>query len=79
MCFVIGVVIESKSASWKASLPIPGVATCPVKTTSGKESLYASVIPVMAFVAPGPLVTTTTPVLPETRAYPSAACVAPCS
>jgi len=55
------------------------LSTLDLPTTSGKESLYASVIPVMAFVAPGPLVTTTTPVLPETRAYPSAACVAPCS
>ncbi len=45
-----------------------GVATCPVNTTRGKESQCASVIPVITLVAPGPLVTTTTPVLPDTRA-----------
>ena len=37
----------------------------------------ASVNPVTTFVAPGPDVTNTTPTLPEERAYPSAACIAP--
>ena len=36
--FCNGVVIDNKSASWNASLPIPGVATCPVNTTKGRES-----------------------------------------
>ena len=33
----------------------------------------------MALVAPGPEVTRTTPGFPVDLAYPSAACVAPCS
>ena len=36
-------------------------------------------MPVTVLAAPGPLVTITTPTLPVTRAYASAACVAPCS
>ena len=36
-------------------------------------------IPVTVFVAPGPEVTTHTPVFPEARAYPSAMWTAPCS
>ena len=42
------------SASWKASLPIMKVGTCPVRTTIGIESISASVMPVTALVAPGP-------------------------
>ncbi len=44
------------------------VGTCPVSTTIGVESIYASAIPVTAFVAPGPEVTSTTPGRPLTRA-----------
>ena len=43
------------------------------------ESINAVAIPVIAFVAPGPEVTKTTPGLPVALEYPSAAWVAPCS
>ena len=52
------------SASWKASLPIRWVGTWPVRQTIGTESISASVSPVTALVAPGPLVTSTTPTRP---------------
>jgi len=55
------------------------VGTCPVKTTTGMESMYAVAMPVTVLVAPGPEVTRTTPGLPEALAYPSAMCTAPCS
>ena len=42
------------SHSWKASLPIRCVGTCPVMQTIGIESISASVSPVTALVAPGP-------------------------
>ena len=74
-----GRVIPTMSASWKASFPIIFVGTCPVKTTSGIESMCAVAIPVTVFVAPGPDVTRTTPGFPVARAYPSAIWVAPCS
>ncbi|MDF9839330.1 hypothetical protein M2105_000326 [Paenibacillus sp. PastF-1] len=44
------------------------VETWPVKTTSGTESINAVAIPVTALVAPGPLVTSATPVSPVARA-----------
>ena len=56
------------SASWKASLPIRWVGTCPVRQTTGMLSIMASVNPVTQFVAPGPEVTSTTPTLPVERA-----------
>ena len=68
LCLVQGRVIPTVSASWKASLPIRKVGTCPVSTTIGIESISASVMPVTAFVAPGPEVTSTTPGLPVERA-----------
>ena len=43
------------------------------------ESINAVAMPVIAFVAPGPDVTKTTPGFPVALAYPSAACVAPVS
>ena len=52
--------IPTKSASWKASLPIIVVGTWPDSTTIGVESMYASAIPVTVLVAPGPEVTSTT-------------------
>lgn len=58
--------IPITSASWKASEPIADVATCPVKTTRGVPSERASCIGVMTLVAPGPLVTKTTPHFPLT-------------
>ena len=48
-------------------------------TTKGTESIIASAIPVTTLVAPGPLVTITTPGFPVALAYPSAAWTAPCS
>ena len=68
LCLVHGRVMPTKSASWKASLPIIVVGTCPDKTTIGVESMYASAIPVTVLVAPGPEVTMTTPGRPLTRA-----------
>ena len=56
------------SASWKASLPIRCVGTCPVMQTIGIESHSASVSPVTALVAPGPEVTSTQPTFPVERA-----------
>ena len=56
------------SASWKASLPIRWVGTCPVRQTMGTESISASARPVTALVAPGPEVTSTQPVRPVERA-----------
>ena len=56
------------SHSWKASLPIMWVGTWPVMQTTGIESISASVRPVTALVAPGPEVTSTTPILPVERA-----------
>ena len=47
--------------------------------TMGMLSMNAVAIPVTRFVAPGPLVAITTPVLPVALAYPSAAWEAPCS
>src|ERR1700722_18405749 len=47
--------------------------------TRGTESIFASAMPVIRFVAPGPLVAIATPTLPVTRANPSAANTAPCS
>jgi hypothetical protein len=68
LCLVQGRVMPTVSASWKASLPIMKVGTWPVSTTSGIESISASVRPVTALVAPGPEVTSTTPGLPVERA-----------
>ena len=67
------------SASWKASVPIAATPTWPVITTSGTESIFASAIGVIMFVAPGPEVTMHTPTRPVATAYPSAAWPAACS
>ena len=56
------------SASWKASLPISLVETCPVSATMGMESIMASTNPVVRLVAPGPEVAQQTPGLPVARA-----------
>ena len=39
LCLVIGMVMPTMSASWKASVPIDAVGTCPVIATSGTESM----------------------------------------
>ena len=49
------------SVSWNASEPIALRPTCPVTITIGTESMYAVVIPVTRFVAPGPEVANATP------------------
>jgi hypothetical protein len=65
---VQGRVMPMVSHSWKASVPIRCVATWPVITIRGMESIKASTMPVTALVAPGPEVTSTTPGLPVDRA-----------
>ena len=70
--FVQALDIPTTSASWKASVPMALVGTCPQKTTMGVPSERASCMGVMTLVAPGPDVTRTTPGLPDARAYPSA-------
>ena len=67
-CLTIGIVIPVMSHSWKASVPISIVRTCPVMQTSGVESIHASAIGVTRFVAPGPEVAMATPTRPEARA-----------
>ena len=56
------------SHSWKASEPMADMATWPVTTTIGIESMKASHSGVTMFVAAGPLVTIATPGLPVTCA-----------
>ena len=68
LCFVMPIVTPVMSHSWKASVPMDGVATWPETTTSGVESMYALASGVTMFVAPGPLVTIATPGLPVTMA-----------
>ena len=63
-CLVIGIVMPNVSASWKPSVPSRSVRTCPVKQTSGTESIIASVSGVTMFVAPGPEVAKHTPTRP---------------
>ena len=67
------------SASWKASVPMAPLGTCPVMATIGTESMWASAIAVTRLVAPGPDVAMQTPTRPVTMAYPCAAWPAPCS
>ncbi len=79
LCLVTGMVMPTVSASWNASVPMTEYATCPVTTTSGMLSMYASHSGVTMLVAAGPLVTIATPGRPVTCAYPSAMWPAPCS
>ena len=39
LCLVIGIVIPDMSASWKLSVPIRLLGTCPVMATIGTESM----------------------------------------
>jgi len=39
LCLVIGIVMPTMSASWKASVPIAALGTCPVIATIGTESM----------------------------------------
>ena len=68
LCFTIGRDRPIMSVSWKASSPIQSERTWPDSTTMGMESMKAVAMPVMALVAPGPEVTSTTPGLPVDRA-----------
>ena len=63
-----GSVIPTMSASWNASVPTRFDPTCPVSATMGTESMYASVIGVTRFVAPGPDVAVHTAARPVTFA-----------
>ncbi len=53
--------IAETGASWKASVPMTLVGTCPQITTIGMESASESRIGVTVLVAPGPEVTMQTP------------------
>ena len=64
-CLTTGIVMPVTSASWKPSVPIRSVRTWPVMNTVGTESIIASAIAVTRLVAPGPLVASATPTLPE--------------
>ena len=63
-----GSVTPVMSVSWKPSLPINLLPTCPVMQTIGDESIIAVAMPVTMLVAPGPDVATATPTLPLARA-----------
>ena len=39
LCLVIGMVMPEMSASWKASVPMAALVTCPVIATIGTESM----------------------------------------
>ena len=68
LCFVIGIVMPTMSASWKASVPRTLDGTWPVMKTTGIESSIAFAMPVTRFVAPGPEVPSATPTRPLARA-----------
>ena len=84
--FVIYLTISIIFISWSPnclspSLPAPIVSVLiwPEITSTGIESVQAPYTPVMAFVPPGPLVTTETPMLPVVLEYASAAIEHACS
>ena len=68
LCLVMSIVTPVMGHSWKASVPMAVVATWPVITTMGIESIMASASGVTMLVAPGPLVTMATPGRPVTCA-----------
>src|SRR5256885_16938246 len=67
--------------AWSAptSRPTRSEATSDMISTIGTEPAYDSTSGVMALVAPGPVVTTTTPPSPDARPYPTAVQPAPAS
>jgi hypothetical protein len=67
-CLVIGMVMPTMSASWKASVPMRVENTWPVMNTTGTESMCASMIAVTRLVAPGPEVAMATPTRLEAAA-----------
>ena len=68
LCLVMSIVTPVMGTSWKASVPMAVVATWPVMTTMGIESIMASARGVTMLVAPGPDVTMATPGRPVTWA-----------
>ena len=66
-CLVMGIVMPTMSASWKASVPIAAEETWPVMNTTAWESMWASAMAVTRLVAPGPEVAMATPTLPVAR------------
>ena len=68
LCLVTERVMPTVSHSWKASVPMAVVETCPVMATIGMESMKASHSGVTRLVAAGPLVTMATPGRPVTWA-----------
>ena len=54
LCLVMSMVTPVMGHSWKASVPMAVVATWPVMTTMGIESIMASASGVTMLVAPGP-------------------------
>ena len=64
----MGIVTPVMSVSWNASVPINGVATWPVRNTTGIESIIALAMGVTRFVAPGPEVDVATPTEFKARA-----------
>ena len=64
---VIGSSIRGMSMYWCDSLCILSIAVCPVSATIGARSRYASAMPVMRFVAPGPSVDIATAQRPVRR------------
>ena len=63
-CFATDPMTLVIGASWKASVPIELLPTCPQMTIIGIESAMASLTGVTVLVAPGPEVTSTIPGLP---------------
>ena len=82
---VTGRHMSTMSVSWKPICLTPvspfsrNVVTWPVRYSTGTESNHEQMMPVIRFVAPGPLVAIAHPRLPVARAYPSAAMAPPCS
>ena len=77
--FVIGANNSTRSRYWWDVRCIRSVPTCPVIAISGAPSEFASAVPVIRLVAPGPNVEKHTPAFPVSRPYISAMNAAPCS
>ena len=76
--FVIGRNMSTTLTYWCDSLWIRSRPACPVMATTGARSRFASAMPVMRFVAPGPSVARHTPARPVSRPQTSAMNAAPC-
>ena len=69
----IAALVFLASCSWPRSRPSVPVGMPGESSSTGCDSAYAVAAAVIALVRPGPLVVTTTPGRPLTRAYASAA------